>query len=793
MFFNNLIIAWRNLRKARLFSLITILGLSISLASCVLIIFYVHNEMTYDHFHPKADQTFRISSVMKYPGGQDHMAISPDLLGPMMKTTYNQIENYVRFDPFTSHQVKFQNEVITEEGFSKTDPQVFDVFGYQLLEGNPDKALRDPAFIVISETVARRYFGQESALNKTMIVDERPYTVTGVFKDLPQNSSLPKGALMGSVPPDLDTKASWRFNAVTYVVADAKIDNAALEALLSEFASKNKMMEGVGFQTQRLTDLHFITDIKFDAVKGNKNYVYGFAATAVVLLALVLFNYINLSTVRSMERNKEVGIRKVIGARPGQLISQFLQESIVILGISILLAILLIEVLQPGFTLITGKELLFNWSNGLPVVAATMLILVTIAVISSLYPAWVMSSFRPVSLLRGRFSVTRGRHSGNPLLLAQFALCSSVLISFVIIGQQVNYIKKYDLGFAKEGLVGIHLPTDSAFQTKLGYFATELGKSGFKTVSFTSASGNLLHGEPISEQVKISSGGQTFELKVNPKEVDAQFIPLMKIPLVRGKSFTEFSPGQWTTLTLVNESFVQQAGWTDGLNEKIELPFGLGTLTVIGVIKDFHITSLHNPIEPVMVRAWDFRNLPYQQLKASPPVASVFMEASADELPEVKKIWDQTFATATFDYYFLEEAFEKQYEAEQKTISLFFYFSIVSLVITGMGLYGLMAYQVELRTKEIGIRKIMGANLKALIKLLSRDTSGFILVGSAFGLLISYKAGEWWLQGFAYKTTITFTLMAIPVVTLLVVAAIIISAKVLHASRANPVDALRNE
>ncbi|HEY3402937.1 MAG TPA: ABC transporter permease [Ohtaekwangia sp.] len=792
---NYFTIAFRSLLRARVFSAMTILSLSISLASCVLIIYYVHNELTYDHFHQAADRTYRLSSLMDHPGGQDHMAITADLLGPELKTGYTQIENYVRFEPFGKHQVKFLGEMIEQEGFSITDPQVFDVFDYELIAGNPAKALSDPLKIVLSESTAAQYFGIASAsLNKTLEVDGKLLTVTGIFKDLPDNTVLPRHGLIGSVKAEQDPNAIWKFNTITYIVLKKDITSSQLNSILAGLSKKHEPLSGITFRAQPLNELHFISGIKFDSVKGNKNYIFGFATVAAILICIVLFNYINLSTVKSMERYKEVGIRKVVGARPYQLTRQFMGESLFILILSAVLAFGFIQLLQPAFTAVTGKVLEFSWERSLLIMGAALMVLVMLALFASVYPAFVLSSFKPVSILRGKSpSFSGGSKSRKVLLVAQFTLCSAVLISFAVIFAQFRYIQKYDLGFSKEDIVGITLPADSLSRTRLGYLTVQLSKAGFDQVTFTSRSGNLLNMEHITEQVKIHSAGQDIDFNVNAKEVDGEFLDVMHIPLVQGKSFRDFSWQQWNDKVLVNESFVKDAGWKNPIGEKIQRPFDQGTLTVIGVIKDFHITSLHNPIEPVMMQAWNFRGLPYDEWQVSPAVSTAFIKANAGALPDLRKVWSEVFPDKRFDYYFMDDAFEKQYAAEQKTITLFIYFAVLSLVITGMGLYALTAYQVELRTKEIGIRKILGADLRTMIHLLSKESLALIGLGSLLGLLLSWNASQWWLAGFSYKVSVTGLLLFTPVLLLLLFAAAIISLKVFQAADANPVDSLRNE
>lgn len=795
MFFNYIKFAWRALISSRTYTAMTLFTLSAGLASCVLIVYYVNNELTFDHFHKNTNRIYRISTVMEFPGGQDHMAITPDLLGPYLKENFPIIEDYTRFEVFPAHTLKHHGQTIPLEGFSYVDRNVFEVFDYHFIAGNPNKALSDPSYITISKSIAQQYFGDPyNALNKTLEIDNHSFTITGVFKDLPDNTALPKHGLIGYIPAAFDTKAMWRFNHFTYLLLKNETDATKLTEVLQEVVKKTPSLTGMSFQTQALADLHFTTDIKQDVVKGNKNYVLGFGAVAFVLFCVVLFNYLNLSTVKAIERVKEVGLRKVIGARSIELAKQFLSEALLNLAIAGVFAFGLIQLLQPAFTAVTGKPLTFVWNNALPILLVALSGMIVIILLVSIYPAMMLASGKPANMLNKTLTIgSRGTRLRSFLMTAQFTLCSSVLISFFIIGAQFKYIQNFDLGFAREDIAGVSLPSDSVSLTKFRYLKEQLKKAGVQQVSFTSQAGNLLTGESFSDVVKINTETGPTELHVIPKDIDGEFIDVMRIPLVKGKSFKNYSWKQWSNLVIVNETFARNAGWENPLDKTIELPYGQGTITVIGVVKDFHVASLHNPIEPVMLRAWNFSEMEYTELMAAPRAEKLFLSASPATLPSIKKVWESVFPDHEFGYYFMDDAFEKQYEAESKTITLFTYFSLLAMTITGIGLYTLIAFQLSLRTKEIGIRKVMGANVVSLIQLLSRQTVTLVLAGSLLGLVLSWKVANWWLQSFTYKIEITGLLLLLPILFIILFGTILCVLRVVQATRANPIDALRSE
>lgn len=795
MFLSYLKIAWRAFLNSRTYSAMMVITLSIGLASCVLIVYYVSHELTFDHFHKNAKRIYRLSSVMEFPGGKDHMAITPDLLGPYLKENYSFVEDYVRMEVFPAHEVKFQGEQIDQEGFSYVDQNIFSVFGYRLIVGNPEKALHNTTNIAISKSTATRYFGDiYKALNQSIEVDNQAFIVTGVFDDLPDNTSLPKHGLIGYTPIEFDTKAMWRFNHFTFVMLKTENDASRLDAALQDVVKNTPPLSGMSFQKQALTDLHFTTDIKQDVLKGSKNYVLGFAAVALVLFCVVLFNYLNLAIVKALERLREVGIRKVIGAPAFELVKQFLSEAMLNLVIAGILAFALIQLMEPAFASITGKEVHFTWSSSLPFLLIALAILVVFILFISLYPALILASGKPVNMLNKMLTTSaRGATVRSFLMTGQFIICGCVLTSFFIVGGQFKYIQNFDLGFTKDNITSIEVPTDSISLTKLRYLKKSLSKEGFTQVSLTTQSGNLLTGESFSDVVKKNTAYGTTDLHVIPKEVDGDFIEVMRIPLVQGKSFKEFSWEQWSSLTLINEKFVRDAGWKNPIGQKIELPYGLGELTVIGVMKDFHVSSLHNPMEAVMLRASDYSEMSYAALTSAAPPQTLLLAAAPGSLHSIKKVWANVFPDHDLHYEFLDDSFNKQYEAEKRTILLFSYFSILALTITGIGLYTILSYQLSLRTKEIGIRKVMGANTITLLKLLSKHTLIFVIIGSGVGLMLSWNAANWWLQSFAYKIEITSLLLILPTLVILLFGSGVCLLKILQASRTNPIEALRAE
>ncbi|HEY9045023.1 MAG TPA: ABC transporter permease [Ohtaekwangia sp.] len=792
MFRNYFVIACRIAVRSKLFSLINITGLGLGLASCVLIGYYIQQELTYDRYHPQADRIYRVATNFLTSNGGDRISASPDRLALQLQAEFPEIRNYSRMNPFHDPVVRYNGENIREEGFAFADPQTLQVFRYTFIEGNAATALNDPNNVVVSRSIALKYFNTEHALGKSLEIDDRSYTITGIFQDLPKNTSLPQHALIGSdFAKDLQ-KAGWSFNCKTFLLVSEDFDPKAFDEKLKVFTKKHFEDLEVAFELEPLTNLRFSTGVKFDGPKGNINYMFGFAFAGGVLLLIIIFNYINLSALLTIRRAKEVGMRKISGAQTKQLILQFLSESLLILSISGILAFGFIQLILPLFTLITGKTMDFTWDGNLRIVIGLLVALVSIVLIALIYPASLLARIRSVTMLKGNFSIRDGNNRPRNLLMTmQFGLCTAVLISLGIILAQMQFIRNKELGYSRQDIVSIKLPTDSTSLTRLNGFSNLLSTAGFKEQSYGSYSASLFEADQIRETITVPGPAGKVKMQVNTKLADEHFTDLMKMRLSSGKSFKDYSPAQWSRLIMVNETFLRTAGWQSAIGREVTFPNGLGTYQVIGVLEDFHFASLHTPIEPVILQAKDFRSNVYQP---QGDVASiVYLKISPDNLEAIRGIWRSVFPDSPFDYSFLDDAFEKQYADEANMMALLLYFTILSMIVTGLGLYSIAAYQAEVRTKEIGIRKILGANLQSLFLLLSKDNLRHAILGGGLGIALAWKLSDLWLENFSYKIDVNIVSLMLPAVLMVLFSAVIIGYSVFHVTSANPADSLRNE
>jgi len=786
---NYMIVAFRIVLRSKLFSLINVIGLSLGLASCVLIGYYIQQELTYDRWHPNVDRIYRIATNFLTSNGGDRISASPDRLAVQFKAEFPEIEGFCRINPFNDHTVRSNGEKIIEKGFATADARILKMFQYEFLEGDAATALANPDNVVISETIARKYFGTIYAVAKTLEIDDKLYTVTGVYKDLPSNTSLPRHALMGfNFTESLD--ARWMFNCKTYVLVSEKFDRTAFDEKLKAFTKKHFQDFEVAFELAPLKDLHFSSGVKFDGEKGNKNYLLGFAFAGVVLLLVVTFNYINLSVLLLIRRAKEIGMRKISGARTHHLITQFLTESILLLVISGMFAFGFIQLILPTFTLVTHKTIDFTWNSDYLILLGLLIFFIALVLVMLIYPGSMLGRIRPTTMLKGDFQM-RSSRLRNFLTTIQFGLCTAILLSLEIIILQMQFVHDKPLGYDRENLTVLRLPSDSLSQTKLNVLSNQLATAGFQEYSFATYAASLFETDPIHETVTVPVSGEDIKLQANIKLADANFVDVMKMQITAGRQFKNHSSSTWSDLVMVNETFAREAGWKDPVGREIKLPFFKNKLKVIGVIKDFHFASLHNPIEPMILQAKDFSGNVYSP---DNDVASLlYLKASPENLPAIKKTYKAIFPDAVFDYSFLDDTFEAQYILERNTISLLLYFAILSLIATSLGLYSIAAYQAEIRTKEIGIRKILGANLQSLFMVLSKNNFLCILTGAAFGAIIAWKASNLWLDNFVYKVQLYLPLLVIPLVFVLTFSGVVIIYSVFRVASANPAQSLRSE
>jgi putative ABC transport system permease protein len=780
---NYLKIAWRNLLRHKSFSIINILGLSTGIAACFMIFLYVQHEQTYDRYNKKADHIVRVTTRLTGPETDLNIAGCPIPLGPAIKKDLPEVAATVRFvnaEPI----VLYKNEPVREENFYNTDTSAFSVFDFQFIEGAAAGSISNPNSIVLTKSIARKYFGNEKALGKTMTLDGQPWKVTAVVADRPANSDLKIDALLYGDDSKVKAWMEDDFTAYTFVLFRNKPNLKNFEQKLAQMSLKYVQPElkaadaagyKVTFYAEMLPDVHFSQSKLADTPKGNKQFNYIFSLLAIFILVIALLNYINLSTARATERAKEVGIRKVNGARPLQLIRQFLFESLLLITIAWSIAMALVIIILPFFNSLLQIELVITWQGSILFIAAAFVITILLA---GLYPAFVLSSFPPIEILRGKWRYSgKGIFLRKSLTIAQFAITAALVTGMIVIYGQMTFIRNKDLGFSKDKVITLYVPLDDESQKRVTAFANDLKQqTAFQQVSV--GYGMRPDGLPMANTFAETKNGKR-EMMVNYSFIDQQFLPMMQIKLKEGRNVSDSMATDKNAAFLVNEAFVARMGWDNAIGKSLE---GYGHKgQVVGVVKNFYYKSLHNIIEPLIL------------VQHTDRVSSVMVKTLSTDLTALKTTWNKYFTGNPFTYQFLDDTYATQYRKDDLTMKLFSWFTVLAIVISCLGLYGLVSLIAVQRTKEIGIRKVLGATLQQLISLLTKDFVKLITLASLIALPLAGYAMYKWLNDYAYHIPLQWWMFLLPVAAVLLIALLVIAQQIIKAALANPVDALRSE
>jgi len=781
---NYLKIAWRNMLRHKSFSFINIVGLAIGIAACLIIFLYVYGELTYDRYNAKTDRIVRITTRVHTPESDLVLATSPQMLGTILKKDYPEVESVARLINASS-SVKFRNDVFAEANFYKTDQPIFSVFSFNFLEGSANTALKSPASIVITKSIARKYFADQPALGKVLRCNGEDLLVTGVIEDRPANSDMKIDALLYN---DFSKTKVWMddFDNFTFVLfyGDPNLKQFAHKLVdLSKKYVQPELNAGGGpggagrykaeFVLESLGAVHFSEGKLADMPKGNRQFNYIFSLLAVFILIIALLNYINLSTVRSTERAREVGIRKVSGASRFQLVWQFIFESFFLLSIACLLAAGLAFLGLPFINRLMQTELVMRWSTVLPFIG---IIFVVTLLLAGLYPAFVLSAFRPVAVLKGnwRHSI-KGVFLRKAITVTQFAIAVALIMGTTVIYNQMKYVSQKELGFNKDQLLNINLPRDSASMGAVKAFQNDLKSR--PEISGITVGGGMSISTMSSTVTNFEGKRREFVCIYFP--IDPQFLSVFKIPLVDGRNISDNFPTDKEEGFLVNEAFLAMMGWKSGIGKSIE---GWGHKgKIVGVTRNFYFNSLHNVIAP-LVMIYNTTTFNTTTVKIKPR-----------DLPLVKTIFKKNLPEIPIDYSFLDDIVEKQYTKDRITMQLFNSFTLLAILVSCLGLYGLVALIAIQRTKEISIRKVLGATLQQLLSLMTKDFLKLLVWSLIIALPIAAIAMNKWLSSYAYHVSLSWWMFLIPVIVILTLAVVVISKEIIKTALTNPVKSLRSE
>lgn len=788
---NYLKVAFRSLKRQPAYTALNIIGLTVGIASSLLILLYIFYETSFDNHHEKADRIYRISSDIKEPDNAFKWSVTQLPLGHTLKNDYgDEVEQYVRFMP--SGRTRFEKDLVNyfEENIYFVDSTVFQVFDFEFVAGNQETALDAPNSIVLNETIATKIFKDENPVGQTLKTDgNRTYQVTGVYKDMPSNSHIIADAMISAQTRLPAGAGGWGgFNIYTYVLLQPNVTPEAFQPKLAEILVKHvdvifdQLNIEVQYALLPIRKIHLESDFQGEPVPvGDITYVYIFGAVGLFLIIIACINYMNLATARSAKRAMEVGIRKVMGAQRASLVGQFLTESILITLASMLLSIGVIIAFVPTFNSLLGTNLDVTALYDTKIVLSLIGILLITGVAGGSYPAFFLSSFRPVVVMKGAAGKGGNNILRKSLVTLQFAISIFMLIGTLVVYNQMQYVRSKDLGFDKEQVMNIRLNNRNAraqwpvLRNKLLQNSNIQSVSTSQTVPGNGFGKNIV-GMETEEGVMEQKG-------VDNYRVDYDYFSTLGIDIVAGRNFSLDYPSDSARAVMVNEAMVTRMNWSEPIGKKVTLPGDSIPALVVGVVKDFHQRSLYAPIEALMF-------LP------SRSNGSALIKIGGDlsgTIASIKSEWEALFPTIPFEFTFIDEAFMEQYETDQLRGKLFLGFSFMTILIACLGLLGLASYTAEQRAKEISIRKVLGANTQGLIGLLIRDFVVLIMIASVPASVGAWFFGNNWLESFEYHTNVGVMVFLIVIVSTVVITMLTTGYHAMKSATANPAERLKYE
>ncbi|MBC8151633.1 MAG: ABC transporter permease [Bacteroidetes bacterium] len=809
-------IAWRNLAKNKVFSAINIVGLAAGLSCCMLICLYIVDELSYDTQHKDVTQLYQIGTIFVRPDGETKTADTPYPVADAMQLEYPEISSttrlvglfvddktLLRYDAGAS-----KSRVFYETKGYLADPTFFSFFSYNFIEGNGEQALKNPNAIVLSDEIARKLFGNQPALNKVVHVESNTngdgnYTVTGVFRPGSTPShidgrffiSFAGGGLSQYVKSQTGMAGNNMF--FTYLKLKPGTDARKLEAKLPAFVEKymRKDLRAASFNKRQflmaVSDIHLRTDLTHNVTpNGSLTYLYILASIALFTLLIACINFMNLSTARSSKRSGEVGIRKALGAEKGALIRQFLGESLLFSLFAFLLAIGFVLLLTPLFEQVSSKTLRFSVGQNLTILGGFFGLSLLTGLLAGSYPAFYLSSFPPVMVLKGKFTNSLAAVSlRRGLVVFQFMVSVILIIASVVISQQMNFLRSADLGFAKDQQIIIPLRSGMA---KASYPALKTALTSMTQIESVGASA-YYPGIFNPEDANQFGEGQTAKdgKRTRTNRVDADYLKTLAIKPVAGRLFSREFPADTNLRIVLNEQAVKEMGYKSaqaavGKMAYTERGGERVSFTIIGVVKDFHFEDFHLPITPYAFTLNQRNDHNYM-------VAHVKAGEIQPMLQTLEAMWKKLNPNEPFEYSFLDQEFQKNYVAETRLSTIVGYFTFIAILISCLGLFGLASFNVEQRVKEIGIRKVLGATVSNVVLLLSKDFLKLVLIAVVIASPLAWFVMNKWLQNFAYQTQIGVSVFVITTLAALLITGLTVSYQAIKAALMNPVKSLRSE
>ena len=787
MLLNYLKIALRHVRRHKVYSGLNIVGLSVGLAACLLIALYVQFETSFDRFHANADRIYRVEMDVLSEGGMRRWGPTFLPIGPLLREAFPEIEQVVRVATQDQPLIQHAETRFYEDAFRYAEPSFFEIFDFEVLRGAPSELAR-PGTIMLSELMATKYYGGDDPLGQTLTVANKwnqqveTYEIVGILEDTRLDAHFQVHFLASMATLEAESRdRSWSRLAFTYVLLRDGYEADDLAGKLPAFQEhqlRSGFLEGSSLALRPLTDIHLRAALFNDIEpQGDIRYVYLFSAIAALILLIACINYMNLATARSAQRAREVGVRKVVGAQRRHLAFQFLGESVLLTSAALLLGLILAQLLLPSFSALIERPLTFQLGDARLTLVLAGIVLV-VGLTAGGYPALLLSSFRPVDVLKGAVRTTAWPFVRKSLVVFQFAVSAALIVGTLVIQRQLDYVQNTRLGFEKEQM--LILPTRGRLADRAAAFKQELAQlASVQHVTVASAVPGRPNAISWFDHIEGYDGeGVVFDHLF----VDYDYIPTLGLEVVAGRTFSDQFPTDAESALLINETAARQLGWVDPIGKTIQ-DHGT-TKSVIGVLRDFHVQSMKHGIKPMI-------------MEISPASDFIAAKLNVTDLPSalaaIHTIWDRFIPMLPFQYAFLDDDYEAMYRSEQRLGHLFGAFALFAVVIACLGLFGLAAFVTQQRTKEIGIRKVLGASVASVVGLLSRDFLKLVCIAFLLAAPLAYFAMERWLDSFAYRVDIGIGTLLSAGALALVTALLTVSYQAARAALADPVKSLRYE
>jgi len=803
-------LAIRNIIRHKIYTLINIGGLAIGIACSILIIAFIFYELSYDNFHEKADRILRLYLKGKFGDFEFQSAWTA---APIAATLINDLPDVIdatRIEEWDNVLIRYEDKTFLEDKFLWADSSFFNIFTFKLIRGDASTVLNEPNTIVISGEMAEKYFGKDDPIDKVLKIfaDTTHYRVTGVFQKVPLNSHIDFDFVASYTSLEKADGTEWTTNNLcTYVLISESVDLKALESKMPEIVRKYAVPEieqhlGISFEEwesagnrfemalQPLKDIHLNNEIVHPFKPSNdKKYIYVFSIIAIFIIVIACINFMNLATARSAGRSKEIGVRKVFGSDKNLLIRQFLFESIILTFLALIIGILIVGILLPHFNNLIKLDLHIDYFGRWYVIPGLIILGLILGLLAGIYPAFYLSSFKPVAVLTGKLeSGTKSGLLRSILVVIQFGISVFIILGTIIIYQQLNFMLGKDLGFDKDQILVIQrfseVGTDhvESFKQEISRIPGVLASASSRSVPGYDIENTdfFLEGRPVN---------QTYIIQINYCDFD--FAETYGLKMRMGR-FLSREIASDSTASVINQTAVRNLNIEDPLSNRLvrpgDKPEGRIYRQVIGVVEDFHFEPLHSAIRPYMfiLRPAEWGWIPYLSIRFNPANVN-------NVIREVEKVWKEYTNHLPFEYFFIDDDFADRYAEEQRTHTIFIIFSILAVVIASLGLFGLAAFTAEQRTKEIGIRKVMGASVLRIIAMISRETLILLGIATLIAWPLGWYFGRSWLIGFAYRIDLSIIPFLLSFILAILIAMLTVCSQTISAALKNPADSLRYE